>query len=68
MLGAKVFATNKIGITSSKLLMFEVEGTIYDIYNDYSMVHIIYTMTKTSLHVIVQLNCSDIMCTSGYLN
>ena len=29
---------------------------------------IIYTMTRTSLFVVVQQNCSNIMCISSYLN
>jgi len=32
------------------------------------MVHIIYTMMMMSLCVVVEQNCSDFVCISGYLN
>ena len=61
--------TSAQGISSSKLPMTKVEGSIrISIYTDFTMVPIIYTVTMMSLRVIVQQNCSDIMCISGYLN
>jgi len=53
------------GISSSKLLMTNVDGRLYTIF---TMVHIMYSMMMTSLHVVVQQNCSDIISIMGYLN
>ena len=48
--------------------MTKVEGSVFA-YTDFTMVHIIYTVTMMSLRVIVQKkSCSDIMSISGYLN
>jgi len=59
MIGQRKFASSKLPTT-------EVEGSILAYTPILPMVHKIYTMTMTSLRVVVQQNCSDIMCISGY--
>ena len=34
------------GTSTSKLLMTEVEGSLFGIYTDFTMVHIIYTILR----------------------
>ena len=46
----------------------KVKGSIFGTYTEFNVVAIKYTMTKMSLLVVVQENCSDIMCISGDLN
>ena len=43
-------------------------GQYIDIYTDFTMIHMIYTIMMTSLCVVVHQTCGDIMCISGYLN